>query len=35
MENKNLIEEDLRKGATKAKSIAQQVIKRVRENIGY
>ena len=35
MENKSLIEEDLRKGAKKAKSIAQQVIKRVRENIGY
>jgi len=35
MENKSLIEEDLRKGAIKAKSIAQQVIKRVRENIGY
>ena len=35
MENKSLIEEDLRKGATKAKSIARQVIKRVRENIGY
>ena len=35
MENKNIIEEGLQKGAEKAKVIAQEVLKRVRKNIGY
>ena len=35
MENKNIIEEELQKGAEKARVIAQEVLKRVRKNIGY
>ena len=35
MENKNIIEERLQKGAEKARVIAQEVLKRVRKNIGY
>jgi tryptophanyl-tRNA synthetase len=35
MENKNLLEEELRKGAVKAKKIALQVLTRVREKIGF
>ena len=35
MENKTIIEEGLQKGAEKAKVIAQEVLKRVRKNIGY
>ena len=35
MENKNIIEEGLQKGAEKARVIAQEVLKRVRKNIGY
>ena len=35
MENKNIIEEGLQKGAEKARVIAQDVLKRVRKNIGY
>ena len=35
MKNKNIIEEGLQKGAEKAKVIAQEVLKRVRKNIGY
>ena len=35
MENKNIIEDGLQKGAEKAKVIAQEVLKRVRKNIGY
>jgi len=35
MENKNLIEDELQKGALKARSIAQTVLKKVRTKIGY
>lgn len=35
MEDKDLIEKELQKGAKKAKSIAQEVIGRVRRKIGY
>ena len=35
MENKNILEEGLQKGAEKARVIAQEVLKRVRKNIGY
>ena len=35
MENKNIIEEGLQKGAEKARVIAQEILKRVRKNIGY
>jgi len=35
MENKNLIEDELQKGALKARSIAQIVLKKVRTKIGY
>ena len=35
MENKNIIEEELQKGAEKAKKIAKEVLNRVRKNIGY
>ena len=35
MENKNIIEDELQKGAEKAKAIAKEVLNRVRKNIGY
>jgi tryptophanyl-tRNA synthetase len=35
MENKNIIEEQLQKGAEKARVIAREVLTRVRTNIGY
>ena len=35
MEDKDLIEKELQKGAKKAKSIAQEVLGRVRKKIGY
>ena len=35
MENKELIEAELQKGAKKAKSIAKEVLKRVRTKVGY
>ena len=35
MESKNIIEEELQKGAEKAKKIAKEVLNRVRKNIGY
>ena len=35
MENKNIIEDELQKGAEKAKIIAKEVLNRVRKNIGY
>ena len=35
MENKNIIEKDLQKGAEKARKIAKEVLMRVRKNIGY
>ena len=35
MENKNIIEDELQKGAEKAKTIAKEVLNRVRKNIGY
>ena len=35
MENKSLIEEELQKGALKARAIAKTVLKRVRTKIGY
>ena len=35
MENKELIEVELQKGAKKAKSIAKEVLKRVRTKVGY
>ena len=35
MENKNIIEEELLKGAEKARVIAKVVLARVRKNIGY
>ena len=35
MENKNILDEDLAKGAEKARVIAREVLQRVRKNIGY
>lgn len=35
MENKNILDEDLAKGAEKARIIAREVLQRVRKNIGY
>lgn len=35
MKNKNIIEDELQKGAEKAKGIAKEVLNRVRKNIGY
>ena len=35
MENKNIIEQELQKGAEKARVIANEVLQRVRKNIGY
>ena len=35
IENKNIIEEELQKGAKKARLIAKEVLNRVRKNIGY
>ena len=35
MENKDIIEKELQKGAEKARIIAKEVLMRVRENIGY
>ena len=35
MENTDIIEKELQKGAEKAKVIAKGVLKRVRQNIGY
>ena len=35
MENKSIIEDELQKGAEKAKAIAKEVLNRVRKNIGY
>ena len=35
MENKEIIDLELSKGAKKARSIAQEVLQRVRQNIGY
>jgi|TARA_B100000959_G_scaffold60948_1_gene63958 tryptophanyl-tRNA synthetase len=35
MENKNIIEDELQKGAKKAKVIAREILSRVRKNIGY
>ncbi|MBE50617.1 MAG: tryptophan--tRNA ligase [Flavobacteriales bacterium] len=35
MKNKNLIDEKLKLGSTKARSIAESVLQRVRSNIGY
>ncbi len=35
MENKNIIEKELKKGAEKARRIARKVLARVRQNIGY
>lgn len=35
MENKNIIEQELEKGAEKARLIAREVLTRVRTNIGY
>ena len=35
MENKNIIEQELQKGAEKARVIANKVLVRVRKNIGY
>ena len=35
MENKNIIEDELQKGAKKARVIAREVLSRVRKNIGY
>ncbi len=35
MENKNIIDEELEKGAEKAKVIAKEVLARIRKNIGY
>ena len=35
IENKNIIEEELQKGAEKARLIAKEVLNRVRKNIGY
>jgi len=35
MENKNIIDNELTKGAVKARVIAAEVLNRVRGNIGY
>ena len=35
MENKNILDEQLAKGADKARVIAREVLSRVRKNIGY
>ena len=35
MNNKNLIENELKKGALKARKIAKDVLDRVRTNLGY
>ena len=35
MENKDIIDSELAKGAEKARKIAQEVLQRVRQNIGY
>ena len=35
MENKNIIDTELAKGAQKARVLANEVLYRVRENIGY
>ena len=35
MENKSLIEDELQKGALKARRIAQTVLEKVRTKIGY
>ena len=35
MQNKKIIDEELEKGASKARLIAQEVLQRVRKNIGY
>jgi len=35
MENKNILDEDLAKGAEKARVIAREILQRVRKNIGY
>jgi tryptophanyl-tRNA synthetase len=35
MENKNILDEELAKGAEKARVIAREVLQRVRKNIGY
>ena len=35
MENKDIIEKELEKGAEKARKIAKEVLMRVRKNIGY
>ena len=35
MENQSIIEEELQKGAEKARVIARSVLERVRKNIGY
>ena len=35
MENKDIIDSELAKGAEKARVIAQEVLQRVRQNIGY
>jgi hypothetical protein len=35
MNNTNIIENELQKGAKKAKTIAAKVLQRVRTNIGY
>ena len=35
MENKNIIDAELAKGAEKARVLANKVLNRVRENIGY
>ena len=35
MNNKNLIENELKKGAVKAREIAKDVLNKVRTNVGY
>ena len=35
MENKNILDAELAKGADKARVIAREVLSRVRKNIGY
>ena len=35
MNNKNLVENELKKGAVKARKIAKDVLNRVRTNVGY
>ena len=35
MENKDIIDQELQKGALKARVIAKEVLARVRKNIGY